>query len=158
MIGHYTIFTNRAVNFSSFLGVPLLYVRPVSEPDFQLEVWATATFDSIACWSVSIIAYLTCLLWIGLACPVHAYTNIAVNEFNHLEFVRCRNSPRRSNSRSSENRVELVRENRSRINSFLVRPFPLLIEYIFNSKKKRQRPDSNPRPWVWYKALMKIAL
>ena len=28
---------------------------------------------------------------------------------------------------------------------FLVRPFPLLIEYFY-SKKKRQRPDSNPRP------------
>ena len=27
----------------------------------------------------------------------------------------------------------------------LVRPFPLLIEYFY-SKKKRQRPDSNPRP------------
>ena len=27
----------------------------------------------------------------------------------------------------------------------IVRPFPFLIEYFY-SKKKRQRPDSNPRP------------
>ena len=84
---------NRAVNFFMFFRWSSSVLWDLnSEFSFQLEVWATATFDSIACWSVSIIAYLTCLLWIGLACPVHAYTD--------LRYKYITQPPRRSNSRS----------------------------------------------------------
>ena len=47
--------------------------------------------------------------------------------------------------------VALIRENRELITA-LTRPFPIFLE------KYRQRPGSNPRPWVWYRALTNIAL
>ena len=151
MIGHYTIGTNRAVNVSSFLDVPLL-IWDLSLNQSPVGGLGIATFDSLL---VGLCLRDTQLLWITFSWPVHAYTG-------HMYLRHTTQPPRRSTSNSSNSedrgcvcacvneRTQSLRIRSSAHAQVLVRACAL--NYATNSfseldtKNSTNRLDSNPRP------------
>ena len=64
--------------FQPFLDVPLLYLWDLTLNQTPVGGLGTSHlfFCRLPCGSRDIIASSRCLLWIGLACPAHAYTDI----------------------------------------------------------------------------------